>query len=58
MSKPYHKLEEAACLAYATLKKISNGDHEALEAADAVARNLLYVLMQCEVEDVRLDENG
>lgn len=52
MSKPYHKLEEAAERAYALLYKIGNGDHKALAHAEDAAQQLKKALKMCQSENI------
>jgi hypothetical protein len=52
MSKPYHKLEQAAERAYVLLYKIANGDHKALENAESCAQQLKDTLRMCESENI------
>jgi hypothetical protein len=44
MSKPYHKLEDAARRAYVLLYKIGKGDHKALQNAEDCADELKTAL--------------
>lgn len=52
MSKPYHKLEDAAERAYCLLYKIGKGDHKALAHAEDCAQQLKLALTQCQSKNI------
>lgn len=52
MSKPYHKLEDAAIRAYVLLQNIANGNHKSLELAESGAAQLKDALELCENNDI------